>query len=490
MAPGSIGELKKIRLAGGPPVTLCNVAPLFGATWAPNDTIVFATVGGGGLQRVRAAGGTPEKLTSRGRLPHALPDGGSVLFTIVDGNGNDEAAQIAVASLTTGEARIVLDGGVDGRYVSSGHLVYVRAGTMMAAPFDLEAMKVTGSPTALVEGVMQAINTGFHTLNETTAAQFSASESGAMVFVPAITGPQPSTPLVWVDRRGTATAIAAPARLYAGPRLSPDGKRVAVHTLHDGPWDSWILDVSRSTLRRVAPPGSRSNVWPLWTPDGKQITFASQGLMSVVAKGGDVESILSAGAGRRAIPGSWSPDGRTLVFVTLMPNGTWEIHTFSRAEGDRKLHPSLETPVLERFPTFSPDGRWLAYSSNESGRDEIYVERFPGSTDRHVVSTDGGIAPAWALDGRELFYLVTDTETPRRTRMMAVDVKLEPTFSAGIPRMLFEGPYTPGTPMRHYDVAPDGRFLMLQDTEAPTVPVTQMVLVLNWFEEMKRLAFK
>jgi Tol biopolymer transport system component len=186
------------------------------------------------------------------------------------------------------------------------------------------------------------------------------------------------------------------------------------------------------------------------------------------------------------VAGSWSPDGQTLLFTRFGRDGRWEIRALSRTGGDRRVRPAGDKPINERYPQFSPDGKWFVYTSNESGRDEVYVEPFPGPSERHKVSTDGGTAPAWASNGGELFYAMEPGGG--LVRMMSVDIKLEPAFSAGRPRMLFERRWMPGTPYRNYDVSRDRRFLMLLEGEwLPAPAATQMVLVLNWFEELKRL---
>ena len=185
--------------------------------------------------------------------------------------------------------------------------------------------------------------------------------------------------------------------------------------------------------------------------------------------------------------GSWSPDGQTLLFTKFVNDGAWEIHALSRNGGDRRVHPSVNAAVNERYPQFSPDGEWFVYSSNDRGEEEVCVERFGGAAERYPISTNGGISPAWAPSGREVFYVTVAPEG--RIRMMAVDITLTPRFAAGRPRVLFEGRYGLGSPHRQYDVSRDGRFLMLRGPEVPPAPpVTQMVLVLNWFEELKRLA--
>jgi serine/threonine-protein kinase len=487
--PGAIGELKKMRLDGTPPVTLAKVAPLRGATWGSND-IVFATTDSEALLwRVPASGGLPHTLTHRDpddrrrhSLPHMLPDGRAVLYTVGSEQANFADGEIVVMSLATGDTHVALDRGVDARYVPSGHLVYVRDGTLMAAPFDLKGLRITGTPAAIVNGVMQAVRTSSLSLSETGAGQFSVSNTGALVYVPSAPAPELVWSLVWVSRNGTVTPSMLPLGSYGGPRLSPDGQRVALFTLARG---TFIHDLARGGLVSVAP----GKLWPTFTPDGKQITVTDPtGFVSMSLEGGATEHLAIDATDRGAHPaGSWSPDGQTLLFTTFVDDGVWEIRALSRTGGDRKVHPSRNAAVNERFPQFSPDGEWFVYSSNERGEEEVFVERYRGAAERYQVSTNGGTAPAWAPSGREVFYVAAAPEG--RITMMAVDVTLGPRFVAGRPQPLFEGRYGVGSPHRHYDVLRDGRFLMVRGPEGPpSPPVTQMVLVLNWFEELKRLA--
>jgi hypothetical protein len=438
---------------------------------------------------VPASGGLPHTLTHRDpndrrrhSLPHMLPDGRAVLYTVGNEQANFADGEIVVMSLATGETHVALDRGVDARYVPSGHLVYVRDGTLMAAPFDLKELRVTGTPAAIVNGVMQAVRTTSLSLSETGAAQFSVSNTGALVYVPSAPAPELVMSLVWVSRNGTVTPSMLPLGPYGGPRLSPDGQRVALFTLARG---TLIHDLARGGLMSVAP----GNPWPTFTPDGKQITVTDpKGFVSMSLEGGATEHLAIDATARGAHPaGSWSPDGQTLLFTKFVDGGVWEIRALSRTGGDRKVHPSRNAAVNERFPQFSPDGQWFVYSSNERGDEEVFVERYRGAAERYQISTNGGTAPAWAPSGREVFYVAAAPEG--RIRMMAVDVTLAPKFAAGRPHTLFEGRYGVGTPHRHYDVSRDGHFLMLRGPEGQaSPPVTQMVMVLNWFEELKRLA--
>ena len=355
--------------------------------------------------------------------------------------------------------------------VPTGHLVYVQEGTLWSVPFDLERLEVTGAPVLLVEGVMQSSQTG--------TAQFSFSSNGSLVYVPGGVGGYERT-LVWVDRQGTVEPLAAPPHAYDDPRLSPDGEQVTAQ-IEGVNADIWIYDVHRGTLTRLTFEGYDN--MPLWTPDGERVTFSSsraggpENLFWKPADGsGEAERLTTSEYTHH--PLSWSPDGQVLAFREDHPTTGGNIWMLPM-EGERKPQPFSQTPFNEDTAVFSPDGRWLAYVSDESGRFEIYVQPYPGPGGKWQISTDGGTEIAWAQSGQELFYRNGD-------QMMAVEITTEPTFSAGIPQLLFEGDFQTGIVSRaDYDVTPDGqRFLMVQ--LGGVLEVSQINVVLNWFEELKR----
>jgi Tol biopolymer transport system component len=484
-------ELRKIPVGGGPTVPICKTPAIFGASWGANNTIVFARQIGG-LWQVSANGGTPQPLTSLDlkhgevshRLPHILPDGKAVLFTILKSEFRWDNAQIVVRSLVTGAQTTLIDGGADARYVPTGHLIYARMGTLMAAPFDLGHLTLSGGAVGMEDGVMQAVNVG-NGLIDTGAAQFSVSGSGALVYVPGGVFPDTPRALVWVDRAGAFQPLAIPPGAYAGPRLSPDGKRLALYTTTDR--NVLVYDLVRGTLTHLTTEGQ--NAHPIWTPDGDRLVFDSTtaGAFNVFWKPADgsgaAERLMTSES--RQEPGSWSPD-KTLAFSQSDPTTNWDIWTL--ADHDRTPRPFVGTAANEAWPDFSPDGRWLAYASDDSGRYEIYVQPYPGPGPRHPISAHGGTQPAWARNGRELFYTVPD---PNATtgKMMVVDVALTPTFSVGVPGPL-ESVVQVGTPTRGYDVSQDGRrFITVRETErSPEPPPAEMVLVQHWVEELKRRA--
>lgn len=481
------GTLKKVSIQGGTPgapISLCNAPGILGATWGDDDTIIFGP-DGRGLVKVSAAGGTPQPITTvdsqKGetghRFPVLLPGNKAVIFTVGKGGRSDDA-QIVAQRLDTGERHVLIEGGTYPNYVPTGHLVYVRQGKMMAVPFNAERLEVTGAPMPLAEQVRQSGQ---------GAAQFGFSRLGSLVYVPG--GVEENRRLMWVDRRGTEQPLALAGRNYALPSLSPDGRQVAVVVV-GGSEDVWVSESSRDTLTRLTFDGSSSD--PIWTPEGKRVTFSAvregaagiQRNLNLFWKPGDgsgPEERLTT-SGNSQLPGSWSPDGKYLTFVETDPVTGSDIWVLA-LEGDRKPRPFLRTQARELMPKFSPDGRWLVYVSDESGQNEVYVQPFPGPGAKSRISSEGGSEPLWSRDGRELFY--RDARNAARRQVLAVPVQTSPSFSAGPPRLLFQGTQAPHINGQNYDVAPNGqRFLMIQSGQGP--PATQINVVLNWFEELKQ----
>ena len=472
------GKLKKVSLMGGAAQTLADALQPRGASWGSQGMIAFAPGVPSFLQQVSDAGGASQPLTrfEKGevaqRWPEFLPGGKAVIFAASTAGFNWNNAQVAVQTLGTGERRNLMQGGMQPRYAVSGYLVYLRGATLMAMGFDPQRLTVTGAAVPVVEGVLQS------TLNG--AAQYSISVTGSLAYVAG--GIQSAQRrLVWVNRNGAEQPVATPPRAYRGFRLSPDGRQVAL-AIEGQEVQTWLYDLSRETLTRLTFEGDL-NLNPIWTPDGKRIAFNSnkEGVANVYWQ-------LADGSGRAErlttsedtqFPMSWSPDGQQLAFVEVSSTTGYDIWVLRLS--DRKAQPFLRTPFNESAPRFSPDGRWLAYISDESGRYEIYVQPYPGPGGKWQISTEGGTEPVWNPNGRELFYRSGN-------KMMAAEITMQPGFSADKPRVLFEGPYVP-TPFSfpNYDVSRDGqRFLMLKSSEAGEAAPTQINVVLNWFEELKR----
>jgi len=480
------GKLKKVSVSGGGVSTLSDSVAPRGASWGSQGTIAFGTSYIEYLQQVSDSGSAPRPLTrsEKGDNAHGWPDflpgGKAVLFATGTNGMGFQNAEVVVESVGAGERRNLVQGGTNPRYAPSGHMVYVQGGNLVAVPFDPQRLEVTGAAVPVVEGVLQPTING--------NAQYSFSATGSLVYV---TGSNLSrqVKLVWVNRNGVEQDLAAPAHSYAFPRFSPDGRRIAVSIVEQDT-QLWQYDISRETLTRFTFEGSL-NVNAAWTPDGKRIAFLSnkEGPANIfwqLADGsGGLERLTTSE--HVNVPSSWSRDGQLLAFIENNPTTGQDIWVLrmsdpSAASGQvRKAQPFLRTPFNESVPRFSPDGRWLAYISNESGRYEIYVQPYPGPGGKWQISTEGGTEPAWNPNGRELFFRSGG-------KMMAVDIATQPSFSAGKPKTLFEGPYLP-TPLTNsnYDVSPDGqRFLMLKPVEQEQAEPTQINVVLNWFEELKR----
>jgi len=470
---GAGDELRKVPIAGGRPQTLCAARGLLGASWGTTNSIVFASAGDAGLRQVSADGGVPVALTmptaGRGeivqRTPQVLPGQKAVLFSEVGGTTVAEG-QIVVQSLESG-TRKALGPGDHPRYVSSGHLIFTRGATLQAVPFDLARHEMIGKPAQILDGIVR-----------TPAAQFSVSDTGSLVYVPG--GAQLiGHTLVWVDRDGREEPLPTELRSFSKPRLSPDGRQVAVVVDNR---QIWSYDFSRAILTPLTAADAQSN-FPVWTPDGSRLAFSSNqdGALSMFWMPAD-----GSGSAERLTksvlfqdPSSFSPDGRLLVFVELDPANAQDIWVLPM-DARRKPRPLLTTQFVEGGPMVSPDGQWLAFVSNESGDNEVYVRQFSGSRKKTRISNDGGQELAWAPDGHELFYRSGD-------RMMAVDIVTRPTLKPGKPHVLFERVFAKGGPWRNYDVSLDGRrFLMLKPTKED-VPITQLNVVLNWLEELKQL---
>jgi serine/threonine-protein kinase len=485
-----VNTLRKVAITGGPPITLARLDGVsLGATWAPDDTIIFATSNvATGLQRVSAAGGTPEVLTrpdhAHGEANHVwpeiLPGGRAVLFTITSRAGGIDTAQVVVGDLRTGTHRVLLHGGSHGHYVDSGHLVYVAAGTLRAIPFDLMRLETHGTAVPVLP---RLVTTSFG------AGDFAVAKDGTLVYVdvPGNLGVNART-LVWVDRMGKEESIAAPPRAYQHPRISPDGTRVALSSI-DEENDLWIWDLGRATLTRLTfDPGL--DQFPVWTPDGQRIVFSSArsgqlNLWRQAADGTGAAERLTTSTNPQLATGI-TPDGTAALFFELTPTMGFDLLQVALDE-TRRVTPLLQTKFDERNGIVSPDGRWLAYESTSSGPPEIYVRPFPNvGGGEWLVSSAGGRQPLWARSGKELFYVGPDGA------LLRVPVEANgTTWHAGTPTKLIEGRYVTGsgTLVRTYDVSADGqRFLMIKapGPEAGAAPPT-LVVVQHWDEELKRL---
>ena len=457
-------QLAKVSTAGGAPITLCAAQNPRGVQWVDDESIVYGQ-GADGIWRVSANGGQPEQLVKMapGEIAHApqvLPGGGTILFTL-SRTANLDSAQIVAYALDTGVRRVVIEHGSDARYVSTGHLVYAIEDTVMAVPFNVRTLAVTGAPVTLFGDVAHAEGTG--------TTQFAATSPGALIYIPgdAIVG-EPIRTLVWVDRQGREEPVKAPNRRYSSLRLSPDGSRLAVE-IAEGANDIWVLDLATGTLSQVTS-GPGFEFPAIWTPDGRTLIFSSgpsgrltrdaRHLFRRAADGRGTTERLTNGSVRQ-LPYAVTSDGETLIFRehSVDPAADAGDLMMMSLTGTSAAQPLIQTRFREMNAELSPDGRWLVYQSNETGGDEIYAVPFPDVKHTKTrLSTSGGTRPLWARDGTEVFY-------ESMGALMRVPIALGATLTAGPPVKMFEGPYLYGLLERMYDIAPGGqRFVMIKET--------------------------
>ena len=483
--------LKKAPVRGGAPVTLAENVPALGGSWGDDDRIVIG--GMGGLLRVAAGGGTPEAVLPAGTVselticsaPHVLPGSGALLFSETSA---DAGSRLWAWSLADAASRILAAEAAQATYAPTGHLLLQQAArptpgspgsgaaTLLAAPFDAERLELTGAPVPVVP----------------EAGSSAWAADGTLLYAPSTGGriEEGDRALVWLDRAGNEEPIPAPPRVYGAPRLSPAGDRIALDVAaDDGSSDIFIHDLAREASNRLTFEGW--NVNPLWSRDGRRVLFTSLrpdgfGLSRKAANGtGQVEDLGTSRPIRMA--SAWAGEPDTLVVMRANNMTDADIHLL-RLDGDRESEPLIATSFAESLPAVSPDGRWIAYQSNESGRSAVYVRPFPNVDDgKWQVSPRAGFSPVWSRDGRELFYVAAG---PDGRAMMAVGYAGDPTFTPARPERLFTVPNDIdfGGVFRQWDVAPDGeRFVMLREDptgndrrEGPA----ELVYVANWFTEL------
>ena len=477
------GKLEKVAVTGGLPVTLCDAADARGGDWGPDNTILFTPTADSPLEHVSANGGTPEPVTqlssapepdSRShRWPSILPGGKEALFNIVYHAGNPlDHSDIGVVSLATGKYEILIHGGSYPRYVPAGYIVYVVGTDLLAAPFDANKLALTGTPVTVVKGLATSLYSG--------GAQFAFSDNGTLLYLPKNDQPETMDRLVWVDRKGTAQPVTTKVHAYSYPRLLPDGKQFVVQVDDQTP-GIWLYDATRDTLSPLAV--ENGNAGPILTPDGKNVIYdsfrnGSEGLWMKRVDGSGSEENFTATTTLQ-LPNSVSPDGKVVAYSA--GSATQNILLELSLEGDHKPRPLLSGPGNRAAAAFSPDGRWVAYVSDESGRNEVYVAAASGQGGKWQISSVGGAEPVWAHSGRGLFYRTGN-------KMMAVEVNAGAAFSTTRPVELFEGDFEhPRGPISKsvpdYDISPDGRrFLMIQPTEsnAAIAAPPGLHVVLNW----------
>ena len=482
------GQIKKVAVTGGSPVALGDITSPWGLSWSPDGEHILIGQGPDGIVQVPATGGPVEVVVDvetgeQAQSPQLLPNGEWVVFTLrSDVAASWDEAQIVAQSLGTGERRTLINGGTDARYVPSGHLVYAQANTLLALPFDAAAVEVTPGPVPLVDDV--GVSPG-----QTGSAHFSVSDIGTLVYVPnsrlgATTNVSgiPNTTFVWVDRSGNESAATMDSRPHQTPALSPDGGRLAF-TDASGEADIWIYDFVRQTNQRLTFE-SGFETTPSWSPDGQRVAYYLQGVgvMWTNADGTGQPELLLESAGI-TVPATFVPDGSGL----LINQGINDVALLSLADTST-LTVLLETEFIEGTLRLSPDGEWLAYHSDESGVDQVFVRPFPDvDAGLWQVSRGGGRFPVWSPDGDELFYVGGGGQ------LVATPVQTNPTFTPGIEQGLFEASQYFFGFRNGVQVAADGeRFLMMKPQELATVDDggpgarAQINVIQNWFQELEQ----
>ncbi len=469
------GKLKRIETAGGPVQTLADASGP-GGTWSRDGVIVFSPTIFGALSRVSARGGAVSSATSLDQpatnshlWPFFLPDGRHFVF-LARSTGNDS---LYVGSLDSKEVKPVPGVSSAARYSPPGYLLFVRENTLMAQGLDATRLSTSGDPFPLVERVAGG------TTADRFGAGFSVSENGTLVYREPFAQ---QTQLAWVDRTGKSIAVVAPAGIYTNPALSPDDTRVAFYQAQGGTTDVWLMDLSRHITSRFTFEPPMNNV-PMWSPDGRLVVFASRrsGALDLYQRpsngSGPDELLLKLSAAPIVFPSDWSADGRFLAYYRTDPKtqlALWVLPLF----GDRQPFPFLRAEFNESQGQFSPDGRWMAYVSDESGKPQVYVQSFPTLTGKWQVSPDGGSQPKWRRDGKELLYVAADG------KLMSVAVRTGAAFEAEAPHALFETMLSPGPNRQNYAVSADGeRFLMNTPVGAAS---NRMTVVLNWTGLLKK----
>jgi Tol biopolymer transport system component len=485
------GELRKIRVAGGPPTKICAAADVNGITWGPTR-IVYTTRTQ--VFEVAPAGGEPRALTRlgvRSASPFLLPDETAVLFTEYNKGWTSGDERVMVLPLTSGATpRVLVRGAADARYMATGRLAYLRQGTVFVVPFDAEALELQGDEVAVLSGVAQAVASWSGT-DLTLSGQLAISPQGTLAYVASPRLAFPTSDLVAVDRRGQISPLGAPPNTYRERiETSPDGKRVAVSVQTIQGIRLFIYDRVRGTLDpAVAESAGQEAVRPIWSSDGRiALQLAVEGVSQFTVFRPDAttgsETVTASG---NFAPSAWLPGGDLLIGTQAR-----DLWTYAPGGTSEKWVQRTKTPAVERFPTWSPDGNWLAYVSNVSGRDEVYVEPYPGPGRAISVSNAGGGSPAWNPKGGELFYTEPRTGEANEWRLMSAAMtdprapgRPMPLFSFSAANLLL----AQCSPTTCYSVAPDGQsFFTLRVRPGQPPKVTSVQLIVNWYEEVKRLA--
>ena len=469
------GALRKVSADGGTAVEVAKALAPRGAAWMPDGSLLFSPLFTGGLFQVKAGGGNPTAVTTLAdpkvershRWPQILPDGRTVIFTVglIESPGDYDASSIDVQRLDTGERRTILKGARMARY-AAGYLVYQRMATLLAVRFDAGRLEVTGEPFTIQDGVGGDPSSG--------SGYFSVSDTGLVAVAPDAAMLK-SRALVLVDQTGRESPLSVPPSAFNSPRISPDGTRVAlaIGTGSGGDDDVYVLELASQRMQRLT--FGQGHGHPLWSLDGQRLTITkgrsgATGLATRAASGAGGEDTLLRSS-EFYMAASWHPDGHRLAVTNSGRSIDVELLDTRSSDGPTPLFASPSAG--ESAGVFSPDGRYIAYASTETGSSEVIVETFPPGGGKWQISTAGGQSPVWDRRGGTLFFVAGQS-------MMAVDVDTKDGFRPGVPRLLFTGPYEVETPVRrNYDVGPDGRFVMVKRQLTGTAP-SELVVLDGW----------
>jgi len=477
------GELKKVSVSGGTPLTIAKVDFCRGATWAPDDSIIYTPKTEAPLFRIPAAGGEPEQLTTLDeekeevthRWPHALPNGKTVIFVSHTENSNFSEGVVEGLNLETGQRKVLVRGGTYPRWASSGHLLYVREGTLYAVPMDPDTMELLGSPGPIIENL---------TTNEGDygTAHYSVSDNGKLVYMEG-SATSAGYSVVQVDREGAVSPLFEDLGAYWTPAYSPDGRRLAFDVSgNGGNGDVWVEDLELGIRTRLTF-DDEDDTRPEWSPDGEWIFFASNRGESYdifrVAADGSEQPVRLTENEFDEYPDSVTPDGNTLVFTMNNTDDNWDLMTMSLT-GEDEPEVFLSTQFFEYGGKVSPDGKWLVYGSNESGGQEVYVRPFPSGRGEWRISDGGrGTYPTWSSKGDEIFFR-------RATGISVTSVDLSgDSFRSKRPQTLFEGAFVDLYPAYDYAVAPDAQSIAMFQGLNSTDKVDHVIMITNWFADLE-----
>ncbi len=484
-------KLKKISVAGGSAVVICEIRSNYprGASWGDDGSIVFNAGAEAWmpLLRVSSDGGKPDPVStlSEGevahRWPQVLPGARAMLFAAFGSVGGSEGANVLAQPLPSGPSKILLRGAHYARYIRSGHLLYAQGTKLFAVPFDVDRLEVRGQPVAVVDGVM-----GFEVSG---ASLFDVSDSGTLSYIPGQLASQ-EVPMLWMRRNGTTTPMRAEPRDWRDPRISPDGTRIAFHVDDGRNIALYTYEWARDFTTRLEFGPIDSN--PVWSPDSRTLVFSSSPSASQLANlywrpvdaSGEVHRLTESGDRQHAT--SWHPSGRYLAFEQQVSREHWDLTILPMEANGSGWKPGTPQRLLSGIAqrpgaVFSPDGRWIAYASNESGRSEVFVRAFPGPGTAWQVSSSGGWVPTWSKSRNELLYLSPDSH------VMVVSYTVEgKTFRAGSPAKWSDQPINGRPGPRLFDLHPDGDRIIVGGDVAPPPNMSKVVLVSNFFEEVRR----